>query len=272
MRTNGLAIVLAGIAIVLVSGCGGGGPSNVALKDPQMLFINAVPDSDGLDFYMNETKRAANVKFPQSSKNFIFVPFIGSEEDAYDVYVEDSVTKYQYDSEARVFDLGTSTIVVAFGLKNHVQGDEAKRVFLTFLTPETRTPPLGNRCRLLVFHGYNRAPGLENPAIDFQNVGDNPLYKIENMLYGRVQALEIDSGEYIKDVANPANSNYFVAKRNDAEGVLVEALDSFKDSQGNTKQGVNLLPGRIYFVLVTGVEGQTGVQRPRMVFIDIPTE
>ena len=272
MRTNGLVIALAGIAAVMLAGCGGKSGGSAALKDPQMLFINAVPDSNGLDFFMNEDKRGDNVKFPESTKNFIFVPFVGSEDDAYDVIVGDPVTKYQYDGEVRIFDQGTSTIVVAFGLKDFEQGDEAKRVFLTFLTPDSRTPPLGNRCRLLVFHGYNRSAGFENPPIDFQNVGDNPLYKAENLLYGRVQALDVDSGEYIEDLANPANSNYFVAKRNDAEGEIVEALDTFRDAQGNVKRGVNLLPGKIYFVLITGVEGRTGVQRPRMVFLDIPTE
>ena len=96
-----------------------------------------------------------------------------------------------------------------------------------------------------MFHAFLRSSGLDTPNIDLRNPGDNPQYKVENIAFASTGNLTIDS-----------STQTFVARRNDSESVYATQTFTFA-------------PGGIYLAIVAGVEGQVGVQAPKIEFIKL---
>ena len=239
---------VAAFAATGLIGCGGGGGTMLG-DDPQSLFVNASPDSDVLDFWLNETLFGDALTYLEATTDFVSFEFISDDEGAYDVVISDPGTGFEYDSQNRVFRRDTHTIIVSVGLKIFVPGEEIKRLQHTVLIVD-RVAPLGNKARFYIVHGFTREVGKQTPAISFQNPGDNPQYRAANIEFAGAAVLTVDSG----------NMDW-VARREDAGPDTVFAT---------INQTVD--PGGVYLVLVSGIENDADPAKlPKITFIPLST-
>lgn len=229
-------------ATLFAAGCGGGGGGSSSggnSNRPTYEVLNASPDSTGLDFRINDDQVATSLPYGSSSGAFNSL-----KPDLYDVNVHPTGAAQDAWSEAFNFTDGNDTAVVAFGLQTF--GDEYyKRLRLAFV-PVDRNAPNGTKARLFVLNAFNRAPGFENVSLDFKNPGDNPQYDIEGISFGASSEVEVDAG-----------SQSFDMRVNGAEQVIVSKT-------------LQLGAGKIYLVLLTGVEDATGTKAPDMKLIELP--
>lgn len=257
-----LAAVL-GLAVALV-GCGGGGStgggSSDRREDPFVQFVNSVPDSGALDFFMNDTRFAPNIPYLQANNDFIQVPELVFNEDegAYDIYARVVGQTEDLDRIVEVVQKETASVVVAFGLVNF--GTEFEKRAQLLRQQIRRTPVTGNRARLVVLNGLVEEVGNRSPIIDFQTPGDNPVIRFRGIEYGKTNIPAVTEGQPLDPIV--ASGTYtFQAKRGDVDGDFIY-----------TQTEVTLVPGRTYFVLVTGVQGASEpAQRPRIQFIQLST-
>ncbi len=237
-----------GPAVLLLAGCGGSTNNNPTNRpDPALVFINASSDTPAVDFFTNDTKRGNNVAYLTSTGNFVSVPFISQEDGGYDLTAFVAGTGEELDRQFQFLDRDVDAMVIAYGLRNF--GSEPLKRFSQAAINVNRKRPTGDKARLMIFHGLNRSIGNLTPAITFQTPGDNPLIKVESISYGTMTLTTIDSGTYDWQV-----------RRADTDGENIYATSS-----------ATVESGKIYLVLVTGVEGGSGEQTPRITFIDLPT-
>ncbi len=248
MRKKSLVVALMGLAaagLTLLSGCGGSS-GGVGLRDPELFFVNAIPDSPAVVFTLNDEVRGGPFDYLGASTQFISVPFLRAEDDAYDAAVGLPDGSDVFDSEARLFEFETSSIIIAIGQRSTRIGEEDKRVQLKFLDVP-RDIPVGNRARLLIVHAFNRAPGAQTPSVIFQSPGDNPQYRTSDIAYGSTADITVDSG--VQD---------FVVKRSDGDAIYASVR-------------ATLDPGTNYLTVVSGIEGDViDGRRPRVTFIKVP--
>lgn len=244
----GLAFLLALAACVLtagLAGCGGGG-TGPNLPDPIIRFVNSSPDSNPLDFFINTDNKAPALAYLSSS------PDITTKKADHDVSVQDSVTQDELDALAFTFVQDNKYLALTVGLENYGSESLKRLQLLTF--QYDKNPPNGTKARLMIMHGYMRAPGFSTPNIDFQG-GDvstydpnNPQFISPNLPFAVTPTiLEVDSDVPL----------IFQARRAGTENVLAEDTSHTFDSGG------------IYLALVTGVEGQVGAQAPQIVYIKL---
>lgn len=224
------------IAALSMAACGGGGGGGVT-NDPRLLYVNAAADTSPLTFSLDGNNQATGIGYKDLS------PLLEQEQNTYDLAVREDGDNPDFDAIATGFQDDREYIVAAIGLENF-GAEPLKRVRL--FTPEINlTAPNGNRARIHVLHAFNRAVGLETPAIDMRNPGDNPQYKVENIGYGSIGALEID-----------ASTQTFVIRRNNSESVYITNTGTFDG-------------GGIYLALVSGVEAEVGLLAPTVTFIKL---
>lgn len=237
---------MAAFAATGLVGCGGGGGTMLG-DDPTSLFVNASPDSDTLDFWLNETLFGDALTYLETTPDFVSFEFISDDDGAYDVIISDPNTGFEYDSQNRVFPRDTHSIVLSIGLKNFVAGEEIKRLQHTILIID-RVAPLGNKARLYILHGFIREVGKQTPAISFQNPGDNPQYRAAGIEFAGASLLTVDSG-----------TMDWVARRDDAGPDTIYA---------SITQTVD--PGGVYLVLVSGIENDPdSAKLPKITFIQL---
>lgn len=237
-----------GPLFLLVSGCGGSTNNNPTNRpDPTLVFINASSDTPAVDFFTNDTKRGDNVAYLTSTGNFVSVPFISQEDGGYDLTAFVAGTGEELDRQFQFLDRDVDAMVIAYGLRNF--GNEPFKRFSQAAINVDRKRPTGDKSRLMIFHGLNRSVGNLTPSITFQTPGDNPLIKIENIGYGSQTQTTVDAGTYEWQV-----------RRADTDGENIYATSS-----------ATVDSGKIYLVLVTGVEGASGNQSPRITFIELPS-
>ncbi|MCC7229158.1 MAG: DUF4397 domain-containing protein [Fimbriimonadaceae bacterium] len=230
----------AGLLLVVafsLSACGGGGGGQ-SINKPRLRYVNASPDVNPLSFLIDGSIKTTGIAYLGISPAFV-------DEDAkeYDMAVREDGELSDLDSVVTGFENEKEYLVCVAGLKNF--GSEfVKR--LRLVTPQIDlTAPNGNKSRIYVFHAFLRSSGLDTPNIDLRNPGDNPQYKVENIAFASTGNLTIDS-----------STQTFVARRNDSESVYATQTFTFA-------------PGGIYLAIVAGVEGQVGVQAPKIEFIKL---
>lgn len=237
------AIALATAALAAMS-CGGGGGTGEVVK-PKIRFLNASPDSSGVDYTFDLDVRGTDVQFQQVQPAIGANPsFIEVDPKAYDVITSDHNTAEQLDAQALNVTASNTFLFASFGLRNY--GTEPLKRFRTTMFPLDMTAPNGNKAKLFVFHGFMRATGFETPPVDFQNPGDNPQYRITGIDFGNSNTITVDSG----------NSLTFEVRRSGTEQVYVSSTPT-------------LDAGGIYFVLITGVEGGAGPQAPSVTYLKL---
>ncbi len=237
-------------ALVMVFGCGGGGNNTPDVApDPVVGFINASANSLALDVLLNETQLSNNVAFlgasPSSGAVLTFNSF---EPGDYDLAIQESATPETQAIEVGTIALDKSYVIFAAGLVMP-PSDEFDKRMRPVLFEFDRTKPNGNKARLLVLHSYNRAVGLETPALDFKSPGDNPTINETNIGFATARQVLIDAG-----------TQKFVARRNGAEfDVTPEATFTF-------------VGGKIYAAIIGGTEGVAGARGPKITFIEVQTK
>jgi hypothetical protein len=240
-----LAIACAAFTTLLV-GCGGGG-SGSGLPDPIIRFVNASPDSNPQDFFIELVNKAPGITFISASAE------VTTKKGDKDISVQDATDQTVLDSVAFNFAEDKKYIGMTVGLQNY--GVETLKRLRLLAFEYDKNPPNGSKARLLVVHGFLRAPGFDTPNIDFQGgaVGsydpNNPQYSVTDVAFGAAAPteLEVDSGVAL----------IFQARRTETENVYA-ADPSF------TFDG-----GGIYLAIVTGVEGAVGIQAPQVKYIKI---
>lgn len=251
---GGWTFVVAAAAVTLV-GCGG--TQNTSNQpDPEVRFVNGVPDTANLDFVLNDEVKSQNLAYQSASADFESIEFLTEEEGGYDVSIRRTGTTNDLDIESRNFQRDTDTLVVAIGLQNP-GGEPVKRARLVFV-PVSRLAPTGNRARLVFLNGFLRSAGFDTPNVTFQSIIpgdpasiDNPQDSIRDVPYGDNRLITVDTG-----------NRTFIVRRADTDALVQYA-----------EQTVNLLPGRIYLALVTGQEANPTLSlQPSLRFIEISTQ
>lgn len=225
-------------------GNGGGGSSNKA----RIAYINASPDASILDFRMNNTVRGDDVPYGTATD------FESLNPADYDVAVETPDNENVLWSEARTFAADTDNVVVSVGLRTPPSDDtqtppvvETPKRLVIAGTTINRSKPTGNRARLIILHALVRKAGFPTPAIDFRNPGDTPVVNQGGINYASQSTVDVDSG-----------SQTFQVRQSGTEQVFVERT-------------FTLAPGKVYYALVSGLEGGLGNLAPEIRLIDLPT-
>lgn len=248
LRPFAVLALVAVLGAFALSGCGGGGGGGTTNEDPEVLLVNLSADAGQLRLLIDDDVAANNVGYLKRASDYFSFPIKEDAADAHDVSLTSPNGADEYDVQAFQFGQNFSNLVVAFGIKNFSPGDELKRLRFR-IVEASREAPIGNRARLLVFHGFNRSAGLNTPTVDFQNPGDNPLFKLDDVAYSENKDLTVDSG--------PSD---WVMKRGDGEAIYA-------------RTSVNLAPGAWYIVALTGIEGDPDpAKRPKITFVRLPTE
>jgi hypothetical protein len=231
------------MAVVLTAGmaaCGGSGGVSL-LPDPTVRFVNAVPDGTVLNFFVDDDQMATNLAYLASTAGFARV-----EPEQRDVLVREAGTTPALWAEVFPFERNRHVLVVAFG-KRDFDTEFLKRLRFTTFNID-RSIPTGNKARLIVFNAFVRMDGIEPVAIDFQNPGSNPLFRLNDIAFGGVKTFVVDSGEQT-----------FQAQRTGTDSVYMSRTET-------------LAAGGIYLVLVTGQEGAVGPAEPSIEYVTIQPE
>lgn len=233
-------------ALLALNGCGGESDGNT-LPDPKVFFVNGSADSISLGFFLNETIEGPALNNLSASPDFREVEFIEEAEEAYDIAIGEPDASNIYDNEFRVLQRDSNTVVAAIGQKTFPIGDEEKRL-QNLIFEVDRTAPGPGSVRLIIVQGFNRGPGIQTPAVDFQNPGENPLYEVRNLNFGATSTLDLDAG-----------LQTFVIQRSDGQASYASVTQ-------------NLASG-IYIALVSGVEDDPDpLRRPKITFIPVPAK
>lgn len=244
----GLGIVLAALTALVafgIAGCSGGG--NATLPDPTVRFVNSSPDSNPLNFFYDDTEKASALAYLDNSVDFTV------KQGDHDLSVEDSITSTVMDALAITLNQDTKYLGVAVGLENF-GAEQEKRLQLVAFNYDKNSPN-GSRARLIIIHGYLRQTGFQTPDIDFQGGAvatydpNNPQYLVADIAFAAnpPSTVEVDSGVPI----------IFQARRAGTENVYASDPSTTFDAGG------------IYLALVTGVEGQVGVEVPQIKYIKL---
>ncbi len=237
-----MTIAALGLAL---AGCGGGGTTGTNAPDPAVRFINGSCDTTLLEFFEfvdgTETILETGLAYLGTSAVFEDVEPELHDIDVREVGATESIWTETFDM-ARDKDY----LLVSLGLKTF--GIETEKRLRIQRFEINRTAPNANKSRIYVIHGLNRSAGNQTTGIDFQNPGNNPQYKLTNVGYLTEQNIEIDS-----------TSHTFQARRFGTESIYVSRTFAFES-------------GKIYAVLLTGVEDGVGANAAAMEIIELQPE
>jgi len=231
------AFLLAGALLCLV-GCGGGGGNTADSQRPTYRLVNASPDTPSLDVFINEEKKGNALPYGGATPDFVSL-----KPDLYDVTLRATGAAEDAWNQAFQFSNDQDTTMVACGLTNF--GEEFFKRLRPAFVSVNRRPPNGSRARLIIVNAFNRKPDFENVPVDFKNPGDNPQYDVTNIGPGGSSVLEVDAG-----------SQTFEMRLSGAEQVFV------------TKD-LTLSAGKIYLVLLSGIEDAPGTQAPDIKLVEL---
>jgi hypothetical protein len=229
-----LSLLVCFVALLL-AGCGGSGTSQA--PDPTIRFVNSIPDSTLIEFLLNDDVMNPALATPT---------FVRIEPGAKDVRIRESGTTVDIWNELGTFNSDRHYVILSFGIKNF--GTEFEKRARIGGIDVNRSIPTGNKARIYVFHAYNRMTGFQTHDIDFQTPGENPQFKLADIAYGTQKSFLVDSGNQTFEVRRAGTTNVLFTTN------------------------VNLGAGKIYVALATGLEGEIGVQEPKIVFIELQPE
>lgn len=223
-------LIVAGLSM----GCGGG-PTLFRIYH---RFTNVVPDVATADFYVNEQLQSSGIGYAQSNA---WVR-LEDEEDwtFYDAF--EGGTQTALDSIAVRKEDKVSTHLVACGFK--APGSQQPGVRIVPL-PVPRTTPGGSNARLIWLHAYMREVGVQTPNVDIFRTGKIGA-EITDLAFGRNRLGLLAAGTY----------TFTVRITGTTQGFLIE------------KPGIVLEAGKIYIVLLKGVEDEVGALAPDIVLIE----
>lgn len=249
--------MVAVLGMVFVSGCGGGGSDlSQRLPEPTMLFVNAVSDSSQLAFYVNDVQNHANLKYLETSPDFMGIQNILEEDGGTDLSVSDATTGEEIERDNSVFDRDTDNITIAYGLLNY-GSDDTKRLQMKFFGINRRI--VIGKARLMIFNGLVQPAGVDPRSITFRDVDPaTPLttqaaqYSRQQLQYGAfaesASVMDIDSG-----------TRTFQARASDSDSVEVFAQTTY-----------TFQPNTLYIALVAGqVDSTDPTAKARIEFIPI---
>lgn len=245
-----LQALVGGIISIALVGCGGGGGGGGTVStQPKIRVINASSDSNPIRVDLDDTTLNPAVPYLDSTTTFL-----QKKPATYDVQLFDSVTGESLWAETTTVANNTKYLVVAYGIENdtpastgfpHTGTEPIKRIRTSEFSVDL-TAPVGSKATLIVFHGFNRGPGLDTPSIDFKNPGENPQYDLPGIGYGTNQSITVDSG----------SAQSFEVRQNGTENVFVTSTPT-------------LAAGGVYLVVVSGVEGAAAPQDPKITYIKL---
>ena len=235
---------------LLLAGCGGSTNDNPTDRpDPLVMFINASSDTPGVDFYLNDDLKARNVAYLTTSGGFQEIEFLPTSEGGYDVTAYPTGSTEEFDRQVQAFDRDTSSLIIAYGLRNFGSTPFNRAIQQALRIDRTR--PVASKAKIIVFNGCLRSLGNLPPDLTIQTPGDNPLISIDTITFGATKELVVDAGTYV-----------WQARRSDSDP---------EDFYAQTTASVGA--GKIYFGVVSGVQGTTSSgQAPRITFFEIPTK
>lgn len=238
-RTLFRTTLLAGFASVAILGCGGGGLSELIAYS--LRFTNCVPDLGGLDYYVDDALEISNQAFAASS--------------AYDK-ASDNARSHFID----VNDAGTSNVLDSieidrihkqsshvFALGLAAPGNQQPGLRLIAVTVN-RKPPTGNNAFIIVVHGFIREVNFPTPNIDLHRTPDSTV--ITNLPFGNFDVFTVAAGTYDFTVR----------------------ITGIEDSVLISKPGLAIQGGKVYTMLLQGVEGQGGSIAPDIQLIEEPPD
>lgn len=233
------------IGALLLVGCGGGG-GGTSVDEPRVYYFNASPDSNALQFKINNALQLGNKAYLTGSANFTEISLDDQPTDGYDISIHKNSDGTELVRRSRTFSADTDTLVFVHGLLNY--GTEPLKRLRADFYSVNRKQLNGNRARMIIIHALEKEAGQFTPNIIFKNPGDNSLFATGSVAPGGSAVLEVDSGTMNWDV-----------KRADAEEVFVSS-------------SLTLDPGKVYLVVVSGVTN-AGVtaQAPKITAISLQT-
>ncbi len=227
-----IALLFAGLA----AGCGGG------VRQAKIFhrFTNIVPDVATADFYVNDDLSGVGIGYVASTS------YTELEDDENYTFYDgfEGGTQNVLDSIAVQKENKVSTHIFACGFQS--PGSQQPGVRLVPVTV-TRTTPSGSNARLIWVHAYARALGTQTPKVDIYRTG-KIAPEIEDIGFGEHRVGFLAAGTYTIEVriAGAIQGNLF------------------------SRTGVVLEAGKIYIVLLKGVEGEAGVLEPDIILIEEP--
>lgn len=237
---RGWSLVVAIISsLIFICGCGGGGGGS-STPDPTVRFFNGSSDAGDLDFWIDDDNKAPSLSFDTATATHDSI-----NANDYDVVISSAGLNDQLDASLFTFAKDKDYLISALGLKFY--GSEPLKRLQIAIHEVDRHFLNGNVARLIVINGYNREAGFETPAIDFQNPGNNPQFKISNVGFGDSKTATITSG-----VQN------FEVRTAGTEDVLMTVTKT-------------LSAGKTYAVYILGQENGTGNLTPKVTFVELET-
>jgi len=230
-----LALALAGC------GGGGGGGGGSANLDPGLLFISASPDSAKMTWAVEGKTKTPPQGYLQTSGIFQSV-----KPGDLDVELFEQGNPETTDARVITFSSNENSLLLGCGFKDFgTEFDKRLRIH-RFLV--NRSVPNGNRARVYFFHALLFEAGFFLPNLTVQSPGKTPQYVSEDMAFGVQSELGMDAGE-----------QSIVVRRSGTEKNYLE-----------TK--INLVSGKVYLALITGVVGRAGVDKAQVKLIELPTQ
>jgi hypothetical protein len=237
---------LLGICALVAFGCGGSGNESLTVPDPVVRVINASPDSTALDFkYQTDKVVQVGERIPYLGSS---ADFISLEPNDYDVIVVEAGNPLTEASEAFDLHKDTSVLTVALGLVFPNEKLEKRLRTLNFTFD--RTKPNGDVARIIVINAMNSSEEFsENLAVDLRNPGDTPLINVANIEFGAQKTETIDAGTH---------------------NLVVRLADS--ELEITTPKDITFEAGKIYAVVLSGIQDSTGVTEPKITLIELQSK
>jgi hypothetical protein len=221
---------------LLVIGCGGSSGTN-ALPDPNLRFINVAPDVS-LNLDADEDNLFSNLSFLAGTSQFVKI-----KNELKDFVMTENGSTVAIDSQTTTLAKDTDHLFVAFGKKDFGAETEKRLRFSPFQV--NRRTPNGTKARVYGFNGFVRSVGEQNFGVVFKNPGTISTINFAPVAFGEITSQEIDAGPQT-----------LVAQRQFTETEFATVTKNFE-------------PGKIYFMVFSGVEGTTGATTPAISFIEL---
>jgi hypothetical protein len=231
------ALLLSAALLASLYGCSGGGQT---LANYFYRFTNSIPDLAGVDWFLDDNLETSNQAYLQSSS---YVEVVNEETlaffDAFEAGTQNVIDAVVIQKEDEM-----SSHLFTLGLRTPGSQQPAARILHARIT---RTTPPGSNARIIFVHGYARAAGVQTPAVDIYRTGRISA-ELENLGFGDAQEGQLAAGSY----------DFTVRIAGTQQGSLI------------VRNGLVLEAGKIYILLLKGIEGQGGLLTPDILQIEEP--
>lgn len=239
MKHGFTRLAAAGVCLAAF-GCGGGGGE--VTGDFFLRFTNNVVDlPGGVDLNLDQEPYAVNLGYGGSTPTY---DNLTTREDLHFLDLYRAGTRNIVDSLVEVPRLDQSHHIVAIGAADAGAQQPLARMVVVNVN---RNRPSSNNARLVVLNGFVRIPGRQSPNVDLLRSG-RIAPEIADLAFGDFKEFLLAAGTYDFEVR--------------IAGLMSGTLF--------TKNGVTVEGGKVYLVVIRGLEGETGVFAPDLQFIEEP--